>query len=69
MVFVEHLPVGISFFGAAWSEPILIELAFCFEQATNARKAPKFISTHTSTTLNRKSGIFIQRNRTVKKCE
>lgn len=46
MGFVEYLPVGISFFGAAWSEPILIELAFGFEQATNARKAPKFISTH-----------------------
>jgi amidase len=36
------LPVGISFFGRAWSEPTLIKLAYSFEQASQARKAPKF---------------------------
>jgi amidase len=39
------LPVGISFFGRAWSEPILLKLAYGFEQATLARKAPRFLLT------------------------
>jgi amidase len=37
------LPVGISFFGRAWSEPTLIKLAYSFEQATTARQAPRFL--------------------------
>jgi amidase len=37
------LPVGISFFGAANSEPLLIKLAYAFEQATGPRRAPKFL--------------------------
>jgi len=40
--FLSGLPVGISFFGRAWSEPTLIKLAYSFEQATKARQAPRF---------------------------
>lgn len=43
MGFVEELPVGISFFGRAWSEPALIEIAFAYEQGTRHRKAPKYL--------------------------
>ena len=38
------LPVGISFFGRAWSEPTLVKLAYSFEQATKARQAPRFLA-------------------------
>lgn len=43
--FIFGLPVGISFFGRAWSEPTLIRIAYAFEQATKVRKAPKFLPT------------------------
>jgi amidase len=43
--FISGLPIGISFFGRAWSEPTLIKLAYSFEQATKARQAPGFLTT------------------------
>lgn len=43
MGFVEGLPVGISFFGRAWSEPVLIEIAYSYEAGTLHRRAPGFI--------------------------
>ncbi|WP_303923885.1 amidase [Draconibacterium sediminis] len=42
MGFVEGLPIGLSFFGRAWSEPVLLEIAYAFEQVTKHRKAPEF---------------------------
>jgi len=43
--YVYGLPVGISFFGRAYSEPVLIKLAYTFEQATKHRRPPQFLST------------------------
>jgi amidase len=43
--FFQGMPVGISFFGRAYSEGTLLKFAFAFEQATKARQAPKFLPT------------------------
>ena len=40
--FVSGLPCGLSFVGTAWSEPHLIAMAYAFEQASKARRAPAF---------------------------
>ena len=42
MGFVDKLPVGISFFGRAWSEPVLLEIAYAYETGTKFRKTPLF---------------------------
>lgn len=39
---LDGLPVGVSFFGRAWSEPVLFEVAYAFEQATKHRTVPAF---------------------------
>ena len=36
------LPLGISFFGRAWSEPQLLRIAYAFEQSAHARISPRF---------------------------
>ena len=40
MGYVHNLPVGISFFGRAWSEPELLTIAYAYEQRTMHRKQP-----------------------------
>ena len=45
MGFVAGLPVGVSFFGRAWSEPTLLRIAYGYEQASGHRRAPTFLDT------------------------
>jgi len=40
---VRGLPVGLSFMGKAWNEKQLIEIAYAFEQATEARQSPELV--------------------------
>jgi len=39
---LDGLPVGMSIFGRAWSEPVLIEIAYAFEQGTQHRMTPTY---------------------------
>ena len=40
---IDGLPVGLSIFGRPWSEPLLLEIAYSFEQGNNHRITPKFL--------------------------
>jgi len=45
MGYFHGLPLGISFFGRAWSEPTLLKLAYAYEQSTKHRRPPAFAPT------------------------
>ena len=45
MGFIDNLPVGVTFFGRAWSEALLLEIAYSYEQGTQHRRAPMYIIT------------------------
>jgi len=51
--YIFGMPVGISFFGAAWSEPALLRIAYAFEQTTRERKPPRFLPTAPLATAGR----------------
>ena len=43
--FVFGLPVGITFIGRAYDEPVLIKLAYAFEQLSKTRTPPEYLRT------------------------
>jgi amidase len=44
--FLNEMPIGMSFFGRAFSEPALIKIAYSWEQAMRARRKPKYLETY-----------------------
>ena len=42
MGYARGVPIGLSIFGRAWSEPTLIRIAYAYEQATKHRRSPTF---------------------------
>lgn len=42
MGFIDDLPVGVTFYSKAWNEPVLLEIAYSYEQHTKHRKSPKY---------------------------
>ena len=44
--FIDGIPVGMGFFGRAFTEPNLIKFAYAFEQKTKKREVPKYLPTY-----------------------
>jgi len=40
---IDGLPHNVSFYGRAWTEPLLLEIAYAYEQATNHRLVPQYL--------------------------
>ncbi|MGK6354892.1 amidase [Sphingomonas sp. DT-207] len=45
MGLVDALPAGLSFIGAPWSDGMLLQAGYAYEQAAKARVAPKYLPT------------------------
>jgi amidase len=41
----DSLPVGLSFTGPAWSEPLLLKYGYAYEQTSRMRRPPRFLAT------------------------
>ncbi len=48
MGLLDGLPVGLSIFGRAWSESVLLEIAYNYEKGTHHRKTPRYINDNQS---------------------
>jgi amidase len=44
MGFISGLPVGLSFMGPQWADAAVLKYGYAYEQATRARRAPKFLA-------------------------
>ena len=42
---LQGLPIGISFFAGPYAEPMILGVAFAYEQATKRRTRPRFLPT------------------------
>ncbi|MDA1122270.1 MAG: amidase [Bacteroidetes bacterium] len=50
---IDGLPVGLSIFGRPWSEPMLLEIAYSYEQGTRHRMTPKYLDSSDSIFINK----------------